>query len=110
MYGEQRGIAEKLKPIDRRLKTLDEHLRHSGNYKAYRGYKAQYEKLYAQYHAIKKAGSFGAERKAQKALDTANAYHNDHYTEIVLFEAAEKYLKHVMQSSFPFTSPPPRIV
>ena len=26
MYGEQRSISEKLKPIDRRLKTLDEHI------------------------------------------------------------------------------------
>lgn len=62
MYGEQRGISEKLKSTDRRLKTLDEHLRHSGNYKAYRRYKAQFEKLYAQYRAIKKAGGFGAEQ------------------------------------------------
>ena len=107
MYGEQRSISEKLKATDRRLKALDEHLRHSGNYKAYRGHKAQYEKLYAQYRAIKKAGGFGAERKAQKALDTANAYHNDHHTEIVLFEAAEKYLKDVMQERFDPKKLPP---
>ena len=86
MYCEQRSISEKLKATDRRLKALDEHLRHSGNYKAYRGHKAQYEKLYAQYRTIKKAGGFGAERKAQKALDTANAYHNDHHTEIVFLK------------------------
>lgn len=89
------------------MKTLDEHLRHSGNYKAYRRYKAQYEKLYVQYRAIRKAGGFGAERKAQKALDTANAYHNDHHTEIVLFEAAEKYLKDVMQERFDPKKLPP---
>ncbi len=107
MYGEQRSISEKLKSTDRRLKTLDEHLRHSGNYKAYRRYKAQYEKLYAQYRQIKKAGGFGAERKAQKALDTANAYHNDHHKEIVLFESAEKYLKDVMQERFDPKKLPP---
>ena len=107
MYGEQRSISEKLKPIDRRLKTLDEHLRHSRNYKAYRGYKAQYEKLYAQYRQIKKAGGFGAERKAQKALDAANSYYHAHDTEIVLFEAAERYLKDVMQERFDPKKLPP---
>ena len=107
MYGEQRSISEKLKPIDRRLKTLDEHLRHSRNYKAYRGYKAQYEKLYAQYHQIKKAGGFGAERKAQKALDAANSYYHAHDTEIVLFDAAERYLKDVMQERFDPKKLPP---
>ena len=107
MYGEQRSISEKLKPIDRRLKTLDEHLRHSGNYKAYHGHKAQYEKLYAQYRQIKKAGGFGAERKAQKALDAANSYYHAHDTEIVLFEAAERYLKDVMQERFDPKKLPP---
>lgn len=107
IHGEQRSISEKLKSTDRRLKTLDEHLRHSGNYKAYHGHKAQYEKLYAQYRAIKKAGGLGSERKAQKALDTTNAYHNDHHTEIVLFEAAEKYLKDVMQEHFDPKKLPP---
>ncbi len=107
MYGEQRSISEKLKPIDRRLKTLDEHLRHSSNYKSYRGYKAQYEKLYAQYREIIKTGGFGAERKAQKALDAANSYYHAHDTEIVLFEAAERYLKDVMQERFDPKKLPP---
>ncbi len=107
MYGEQGSISEKLKSIDRRLKTLDEHLRHSGNYKAYHGHKAQYEKLYAQYRQIKKAGGFGAERKAQKALDAANSYYHAHDTEIVLFEAAERYLKDVMQERFDPKKLPP---
>ena len=107
MYGEQRSISEKLKSTDRRLKTLDEHLRHSGNYKAYHGHKAQYEKLYAQYRQIKKAGGFGAERKAQKALDAANSYYHAHDTEIVLFEAAERYLKDVMQERFDPKKLPP---
>lgn len=40
------------------------------------------------------------DRKAQKALDIANAYHNTHHTEIVLFEAAEQYLHDVMQGRF----------
>ncbi|MDL2235518.1 hypothetical protein LJC07_05095 [Christensenellaceae bacterium OttesenSCG-928-L17] len=82
-------------------------MRHGGNYKAYRGHKAQYEKLYAQYRAIKKAGGFGAERKAQKALDTANEYYDTNRTEIVLFEAAEQYMKDVMQERFDPNKLPP---
>ncbi|MCQ4863600.1 MobA/MobL family protein [Pseudoflavonifractor phocaeensis] len=107
MADKQFAIRDKLKSTERRQKTLDEHLRHGGNYKAYRGQKAQYEKLYAQYRAIKKAGGFGAERKAQKALDTANAYYDTHRTEIVLFEAAERYLKDVMQGRFDPKKLPP---
>ena len=107
MFDKQRAVNEKLKPINRRLKTLDEHLRHGGNYKAYRGHKAQYEKLYTQYRAVKKAGGFGAERKAQKALDTANEYYDTNRTEIVLFEAAEQYMKDIMQERFDPAKLPP---
>ena len=107
MFRKQHDISEKMKPIDRRLKTLDEHLRHSGNYKAYRGYKAQYEKLYEQYRTIKKAGGFGAERRAKKALEATNSYYHAHDTEIVLFEAAERCLKDVMQEHFDSRKLPP---
>lgn len=107
MHDEQSSISEKLKSVDRRLKTLDEHLWNSKNYKAYHGHKAQYEKLYAQYRAIKKAGGFRSESKAQKALDTANAYYEEHRTEITLYEAAERYLKDVMQDHFDPKKLPP---
>ena len=100
MIGEQFDIRDKLKPIDRRLKTLDEHIKHSGNYKAYRGKKAQYDKLYAQYETLKKEKGFGADRKAQKALNTANSYHEANITEITLYEAAERYLKGVLQERY----------
>lgn len=107
MFAKQFAIRDKLKPTERRLKTLDEHIRHSGNYKAYRGHKARYDKLYAEYRAIKKAGGFGAERKTQKVLDTANAYYDTHHTKIVLFEASERYLKDVMQERFDTKKLPP---
>ena len=107
MHDEQSSISEKLKSVDRRLKTLDEHLWNSKNYKAYHGYKTQYERLYAQYRAIKKAGGFRSESKAQKALDTANAYYEEHRTEITLYEAAERYLKDVMQDHFDPKKLPP---
>ena len=107
MIGKQQDIRDKLKPIDRRLKTLDEHIRQSGNYKGYRGQKAQYDKLYAQYTTLSKATGFGAERKAQKALDTANKYYETHRMEITLYEAAERYLKDVLQGRFDPKKLPP---
>lgn len=56
---------------------------------------------------IKKAGGFGAERKAKKALEAANSYYHAHDREIVLFEAAERYLNDVMQESFYSRNLPP---
>ena len=100
IIGEQFDIRDKLKPIDRRLKTLDEHIKHSGNYKAYRGKKVQYDKLYAQYKIIKKEKGFGAERKAQKALNTANEYYENNRPQITLYESAERHLKGVLQERF----------
>ena len=43
MYGAQRGIAEELKPIDRRLKTLDEHISNAEKYFQYRDIYRQYK-------------------------------------------------------------------
>ena len=107
MIGKQQDIREELKPIDRRIKTLDEHISQSGNYKAYRSYKAQYEKLYAQYKALKKVTGFGAERKAQKALNTANEYYEAYRAEITMYENAEQYLKNVLQEHFDPKKLPP---
>ena len=107
MIGRQQDIREKLKPIDRRLKTLDEHINQSGNYKAYRSYKEQYEKLYMQYQALKKLTGFGAERKAQKALDSANEHYETYRAEITMYEKAERYLKNVLQEHFDPKKLPP---
>jgi RNA polymerase-interacting CarD/CdnL/TRCF family regulator len=107
MIGKQQDIRDKLKPIDRRLKTLDEHIRHSGNYKTYRGKKAQYQKLYAQYETIKKAGGFGAERKAHKALAAANEYYETNRNEITMYDKADQYLKGVLQEHFDPKKLPP---
>jgi hypothetical protein len=107
MMGKRAAIRDELKAIEKRATVLDEHIRHSGNYKSYYKYKAQYEKLYAEYQSIKKAGGFGAGRKAQKALDTANDYYESNRMEIVLFESAERYLKDVLQERFDPTKLPP---
>ena len=107
MIGRQQDIRDKMKPIDRRLKTLDEHIKQSGNFNSYRKYKARYEKLYAEYTTIKKAGGFGSERKAQKALAAANEYYETYRNEIAMFEDAEKYLRDVLQARFDSKKSPP---
>jgi hypothetical protein len=107
MIGKQDSIRAKLKKNQRRKTTLDEHIRHGGNYKAYRGKKAQYEKLYAEYRAIKKAGGFLSERKAQKALDAANDYHETYRPQIAMYDSAVEYLQKVMQGHFDPKKLPP---
>ena len=95
MTDKQFSIRDELKKVERKITTLDEHIRHSGNFKGYRGQKVQYEKLYTQYQTIKKASGFGAERRAQKALDNANDFYETNRMEITLYGAAERYLNDV---------------
>jgi hypothetical protein len=75
MYGEQRSISEKLKPIDRRLKTLDEHISNAEKY-------MQYRDVYRQY-------------KQQKPKKQEGFY-EDHRMELTHYEAAARYLNGVM--------------
>jgi hypothetical protein len=100
-------VGDKLKPVERRLKTLDEHIRHSENFKACRPIKARYDKLYAEYQALEKASGLFAERKARNALDAANEYYESNRMEITLYEAAERYLKDVLQARFDPKKLPP---
>ena len=65
------------------------------------------KKLYAQCQTIKKSGGFGAERKAQKALDTANEYYETYRNEITMYDNAEKYLRDVLQKHFDPKKLPP---
>jgi hypothetical protein len=100
-------VRDNLNKVERRAKTLDEHLRQSGNYKEYRGYKTQYEKLYAEYKTLAKTKGFGAERKAQKALDAANEYYEANRPQIAMYEDAERYLRDVLQERFDPKKLPP---
>ena len=102
----QFDIRDEFKPIDERLNTLAEHLKHSANFKHNRSYKAQYEKLYSEYKTLKKSSAFGAKRKAQKALDTANEYYRENQWQIQSYETAEDYLKGVL-SKFDTKKLPP---
>lgn len=75
MYGEQHSITEKLKPIDRRLKTLDEHISNAEKYFQYRDIYQQYKQ-----HNPKKR----------------EAFYETHRMELTHYEAAERYMKNVM--------------
>ena len=75
MYGEQRSITEKLKPIDRRLKTLDEHISNAERY-------FQYRDIYRQYK--------------QQRPKKQEAFYETHRMELTHYEAAVRYLNEVM--------------
>jgi hypothetical protein len=107
MNGKLCGVGDNLNKIDRRLKTLDEHIRHSENFKNGRGQKARYEKLYAEYKTARKQTGLFAERKTQKALDAAQDYYEANLAAITLYEAAERYLRDVLQGRFDVKRLPP---
>ena len=75
MFGEQREISEKLKPIDRRLKTLDGHISNAEKYLKYRDVYRKYK-----------------QQKPKKQ----EAFYEAHRMELTHFEAAERYLNDVM--------------
>lgn len=107
IYSRHRKVGSGLNTIEKRLNVLDEHIRHSENFKNYRSVKRQYDELYSRYEAARKVKGFGAERKAQNALDTANKYYETNRAEIVLYESAERYLRDVLQKRFNPNKLPP---
>ncbi len=96
-YARQVALGQWLNKIDRRMKMLDEHIKQAGIYKQYGGIKAKYDKLCAEHKTLEKASGFGAKRKAQKALDTANEYYEAHRMELTLHNAAVRYLQEVQR-------------
>jgi hypothetical protein len=100
MHGDVYSIGEKLKPLERRLKTLDEHIAQSENYKRNRKAKAQYDGLLADCKAAEKEAGIFAKGKAQKLRNAANSFYEAHRAEITLHDAAERYLRDVLQSRF----------
>ncbi|MDR0292559.1 MAG: hypothetical protein LBH95_00195 [Oscillospiraceae bacterium] len=107
MRGKFHSVSEDLKKVNRRIDTLKEHIKHSENYKEHRTVKRQYDKLYSEYTAARKETGFFAERKAQKALDAANNFYDTFSAELILFDAAEKYLRGVLQGRFDPKKLPP---
>jgi len=89
-----------IKKLERRQKTLDKHLEQCENFRKCRKVNARYESLYAEYESAKKETGLFAKAKADRALKAAQDYYRDHEAEIRMFEAAEKYLKDVLQKRF----------
>jgi hypothetical protein len=52
------------------------------------------------YREARKEKGLFTERKAQKALDAANEYHEDYRSQIAMFDNANKYLRDVLQGRF----------
>jgi len=102
-----RAMGKKLNTLERREKTLDKHLMHSDNFKNFRKIKARYENLYSEYGAAKKEKGIFAKRKAKKALEATNEYHETHHSELFQFDAAEEYLRDVLQKRFDPKKLPP---
>jgi len=76
MIGKQMDIRDKLKPIERRLKVLDKHIGQADTYRKYKSVYTQYQQ----------------EKNPKKQA----AFAEKHRTEITLYEAADSYLKGVM--------------
>jgi hypothetical protein len=106
-YGRQLALSDKLKPVERRVKTLGEHLRQSENFKANRKIAGQYNALNAEAKTAEKATGLFAKSKAEKAHNTAQNFYEIHRAEIDLFQAAEKYLRGVLQSRYDPKKLPP---
>jgi hypothetical protein len=94
------SVGENLKKVSRRIDTLKLRREHSGNFKQYRKIKIRCNALYAEYEAVKKAGGFFAERKAEKALKAAGEYYEDNKPQLAMFGNAETYLRDVWQERF----------
>jgi hypothetical protein len=107
MRGKFHSVSEDLKKVNRRVDTLKEHIQQSEYYKEHRTVKRQYDKLYSEYTAARKETGFFAERKAKKALDAANDFYDMFSAELILFDAAEKYLRGVLQGRFDPKKLPP---
>jgi hypothetical protein len=107
MHGEVYSIGEKLKPLERRLKTLDEHIAQSENYKKHRKTKAQYDGLIADCKAAEKEAGVFAKSRAQKLRNAVESFHDSHRAELTLYDAAERYLRDVLQGRFDPSRLPP---
>jgi prefoldin subunit 5 len=98
-YDERKDMSDKLQPFKRRIKTLDEHLRHSDNFTKYSKIAKQRDELSAAAYALEKQGFF-SKGKAQKAREKSEAYAWKHRNALVDYDAAEKYLRGVLQKRF----------
>ena len=107
MYGKLNSTSKELTKVERRIDTLKKHIQQGEYFKEHRKLKRQDDKLYAEYAAAKNETGFFAERKAKKALEAVNAFREANHTGLTLYNAAEKYLRGVLQERFDPKKLPP---
>jgi len=107
MLKDVKSIRDELKKVNRRIDTLNEHLEHGENIKKYRKFKQHHMELQSQYRIAQKNTGFGAERKAKKALEAIDDYYEIYRAELTLYDAADKYMKNVMQGRYNPNKLPP---
>lgn len=84
MYDRRLDMGDRLNRIDGRLHMLDDHIRHMGYYQEHR-------EIYRQYQQI---------RRPKKQA----AFREQHYTEIALFESAQRYIGQHLNDQTPLLS------
>jgi predicted nucleic acid-binding Zn-ribbon protein len=107
MNGKLHRLSEDMKPVNRRIATLKEHLQQSDNFKEHRALKRQYDRLYDKYKAARNEKGLLTERKAKKALEAANDFYEANRAGMTLFDAADKYLRDVLQGRYDPKKLPP---
>jgi chromosome segregation ATPase len=99
LYDERQAMSDKLTPFKRRIKTLDEHLWHSENFKKDRKIAEKRDALFAEAHKLD-SQSLIFKGKAKAASEKAEAYEWRNLNALQDYDAAEKYLRGVLQKRF----------
>jgi hypothetical protein len=101
------SMRDNLKKVNRRIDTLNEHIKHGDIIAKHRKVKRHYDELHSQYESAQKSTGFGAKRKAEKALEAANDFYEFHRAELTLYDAADNYLRGVLQKRYDPKKLPP---
>ena len=101
------SVQDNRRKIERRIKTLHEHIKQGELVKNNREYKRKYDELYAKYTEALKSKNLVTRLRAQSFLDKANDYYKDNRAPIVLFEAADRYIRDIMQKHYDPNKLPP---
>jgi hypothetical protein len=99
LYDERQAMSDKLTPFKRRIKTLDEHLWHSENFTKYRKIAQKRDALFAEAYKLD-SQSLIFKGKAKAASEKAEAYEWRNLNALQDYDAAEKYLRGVLQKRF----------
>ena len=91
---------DRKKKTERRIKTLDKHIEQSEVFKKHRSIKTESDRLFAEAKSAENATGLFAKSKAANAHDAARDYYETHRAELVLYEAAEKYLRGALQKHY----------